>query len=282
MNTYETINLNDYVQTGEGGTALTYTHKTRPTMAKLFNPGNEAELAEKEFLTARAVFEMGIPTPEPLQLVTDGQRRGVEYELIRNKRSFTRIISQEPERLEEISLAFARMARELHTKKADTSRFTSIKETLRRFYQEKDDRVTEEYKERALNFIDKTPDANTCLHGDLHIGNVITDGQRNLWIDLGQFCYGEPEWDLGWMWTICNRMDGKRTDFILHVTPESLKAHWNIFLAAYLGTDDKTTIGNYTKRIMAYYAVRLPYMVDMQVQGRLPEEALQQLPKVIG
>lgn len=101
MNTYETIDQNDYVQTGEGGTALTYTHVTRPTMAKLFNPGNEAELAEKEFLTARAVFEMGIPTPEPLRLVTDGQRRGVEYELIRNKRSFTRIISQEPERLEE-------------------------------------------------------------------------------------------------------------------------------------------------------------------------------------
>jgi 2,3-bisphosphoglycerate-independent phosphoglycerate mutase len=53
MNTYETIDLNDYVQTGEGGTALTYTHVTRPTMAKLFNPDNEAELAEKEFLTAR-------------------------------------------------------------------------------------------------------------------------------------------------------------------------------------------------------------------------------------
>ena len=282
MNTYKTIDLNDYVQTGEGGTALTYTHKTRPTMAKLFNPGNEAELAEKEFLTARAVFDMGIPTPEPLRLVTDGQRQGVEYELIRNKRSFTRIISQEPERLEEISLAFARMARELHTKKADTSRFPSVKDTLRRFYQEKGDRVTEEYKERALNFIDKSPDAEKYLHGDMHIGNVITDGQRNLWIDLGQFCYGEPEWDLGWMWTICNRMDGKRTDFILHVTPETLKAHWNIFLAAYLGTDDKATIGEYTKRIMAYYAVRLPYMVDLQVQGRLPEEALQQLPKVIG
>lgn len=282
METYKQINLNDYVQTGEGGTSLTYTHKTRPTMAKLFNLVNEAELAEKEFQTARAVFEMGIPTPEPLQLVTDGERRGVEYELIKNKRSFTRIISQEPERLEEISLSFARMARELHDIKADTSRFTSIKERLRRFYLEKGDRVTEEYKERALAFIDKAPDADTCLHGDLHIGNVITDGQRDLWIDLGQFGYGEPEWDLGWMWTLCNQMDGKRSDFILHVTPETLKAHWNIFITAYLGTDDQTVIGQYTKRLMAYYAVRLPYMLDLQVQGRLPEDALQQLPKVIG
>ncbi|MBO5595136.1 MAG: hypothetical protein J5931_11095 [Prevotella sp.] len=66
MNTYETIDLNDYVQTGEGGTSLTYTHQTRHTMAKLFNLVNEAELAEKEFLTARAVFEMGIPTNETI------------------------------------------------------------------------------------------------------------------------------------------------------------------------------------------------------------------------
>ena len=95
MEDYKLIDLNDYVQTGEGGTSLTYTHQTRPTMAKLFNLVNEAETAEREFLTARAVFEMGLPTPEPLQLVTDGKRRGVEYELIKNKRSFTRIISQE-------------------------------------------------------------------------------------------------------------------------------------------------------------------------------------------
>ena len=282
MNTYKQIDLNDYVQTGEGGTSLTYTHQTRHTMAKLFNLVNEAELAEKEFLTARAVFEMGIPTPEPLRLVTDGERRGVEYELISNKRSFTRIISQEPERLEEISQTFARMTRELHAIKADTSRFMSVKERLRRFYQEKGDLVTEEYKEHALNFIDKSPDADTCLHGDLHIGNIITDERRNLWIDLGQFSYGEPEWDLGWMWTICNQIDDQRSDFILHLTPETLKVHWNIFIAAYLGTNDREAIGQYTRRLMPYYAVRLPYMLDLLVQGRLPEDALQQLPKVIG
>lgn len=281
METYKQIDLNDYVQTGEGGTSLTYTHKKQPTMAKLFNPGNEAELAEKEFLTSRAVFEMGVPTPNPFHLVTDGNRRGVEYELISNKRSFTRIISQEPGRLEEISLAFARMVLDLHAKKADTSRFPSIKETLLHFYLEKN-LVSEEYKQRALNFLDNAPDADTCLHGDLHIGNVITDGQRNLWIDLGQFSYGVPEWDLGWMWTICNRMDGKRSDFILHVTPEILKAHWNIFIAAYLGTDDQAAIGQYTKRIMPFYAVKLPYMYDLLVQGRLPKEAFKPLSQMIG
>ena len=37
MLSYETINLNDYVRTGEGGTAVSYKHKTRDTLAKLYN-----------------------------------------------------------------------------------------------------------------------------------------------------------------------------------------------------------------------------------------------------
>ena len=103
MDSYELIHLEEYNQTGAGGTALSYTHKTRNTLVKLYNPGFEADRAMAEFHTAQAVFDMGIPTPKPYRLVTDGERFGAEYELIKNKRSFTRIISEEPERLEEIS-----------------------------------------------------------------------------------------------------------------------------------------------------------------------------------
>ena len=131
------INLDDYIQTGEGGTALTYTKKDGLSLAKLYKNGFEADRAKVEFLTARMVFELGIPSPEPYRLVTDGQRNGAEYELIKNKRSYTRIISQEPERLEEISLKFAHMARELHGKEADTTRLGSYKERIERFYREK-------------------------------------------------------------------------------------------------------------------------------------------------
>ena len=170
------INLDDYIQTGEGGTALTYTHKDGLSLAKLYNPGFEADRAKAEFLTARAVFELGIPSPEPFRLITDGQRSGAEYELIKNKRSYTRIISQEPERLEEISLKFARMAKELHAKQADTTRLQSYKQRIANFYHEKD-MVPEDYKQRVLQFLDTVPDTPRCLHGDLHIGNIITDGQ---------------------------------------------------------------------------------------------------------
>ena len=274
------INLDDYIQTGEGGTALTYTHKDGLSLAKLYNPGFEADRAKAEFLTARAVFELGIPSPEPFRLITDGQRSGAEYELIKNKRSYTRIISQEPERLEEISLKFARMAKELHAKQVDTTRLQSYKQRIANFYHEKD-MVPEDYKQRVLQFLDTVPDTPRCLHGDLHIGNIITDGQRDLWIDLGEFAYGVPEWDLALLWTMCHNMPGDRVEHIFHITHETMMAHWDIFFPAYLGTSDPQAIHEATQRLLPYYAAKVPYIFHMVFNRPMPDAALQNIGKYL-
>ena len=281
MHDVQRINLDDYIQTGEGGTSVAYTHKNGKTLAKLYKPGFEADKAREEFLTARTVFGLGIPTPEPLRLVTDGERTGGEYELIKGKRSFARIISQEPERLEEISLTFARLAKELHSREADVSSLGSMKERMRRFYMEKD-MVPEDYKQKALSFIDQVPEATTCVHGDLQIGNIITDGQRTLWIDVGEFGYGVPEWDLGMFWTMAHRMSNQRSEFLFHITHETFLAHWNIFFPAYLGTTDPQRIAEAEHRLAAFASAKIPYMYDLVDQARLPEPAFQSLIKAFG
>ena len=216
-------------------------------MAKLYRPGFEADRAKAEFLTARAVFDMGIPSPKPYRMITDGERSGAEYELIKNKRSYTRIISQEPERLEEISLKFTRMALELHAKQANTTLLGSYKQRIERFYREKN-RVPEDYKQRALKFLETVPDTPHCLHGDLHIGNIITDGKRDLWIDLGEFAYGAPEWDLAQLWTMCHNMPDNRVQHIFHITHEQMIAHWDIFFQRGRSGKEGTTLGTYNNR----------------------------------
>lgn len=275
----QTINLDDYIQTGEGGTALTYTRKDGLSLAKLYQSNFEADRAKAEFLTARTVFQLGIPSPEPYRLVTDGQRNGAEYELIKNKRSYTRIISQEPERLEEISLKFAHMARELHAKQADTTLLDSYKQRMERFYREKN-QVPEDYKERALEFLKTVPDTPRCVHGDLHIGNIITDGERDLWIDVGEFAYGAPEWDLALLWTMCHNMPADRVYHIFHITHEQMITHWDIFFPAYLGTSDPQTIDKATKRLLPYYAAKVPYIFDMVFSAPMPDAALQNIMKL--
>lgn len=281
MDSYQKIKLSDYVRSGEGGTAVSYTHKTRNTLAKLYNPGFEADRAREEFHTARAVFEMGLPTPEPLRLVTDGERYGAEYELVKGKRSFTRIISEEPERLQEISLTFAEWARRLHATPVPPGRLRSYKEVLIQFYKEKT-LVPEAYKQKALAFLETVPDAPTCLHGDLQIGNIITDGDRTLWIDVGEFSHGTPEWDISIMWIMGVRMGEERANSLFHLTSEQMRAHWNFFLPAYLGTSDPQILGQYTRRLIPYYAAKVPYVYDMAYHCALPADALQRIEQMMG
>ena len=268
---FQKIDLNDYVQTGEGGTALAYTHKSGKSLAKLYNPDFDIGKIKEEFWTSRTVFELGISTPEPYRLVTDGKRFGGEFELIQGKRSFSRIISQESERLEELSLEFARMARTLHATKADTSRLKSYKEMVTQFYLGKTF-VPEDYRKKVLEFLDKVPDTQTCLHGDLQISNAITDGKRTLWIDVGGFGYGAPEWDLALMWNLAHMPDAEKLDFLFHLPSETMKAHWNIFFSAYLGTNDPGRIEDATRRLSMFAAAKIPYMIETAFHMKVPED----------
>lgn len=266
METYEIINLDDYIQTGEGGTALTYNHKDGKTLAKLFNPGMAAETAEREFKVNQVVYEMGIPTPRPIRLITDGTRHGAEYELIPNKRSFTRIISQEPEQLEPLSVLFAKMARDIHAKEADTTRLPSMKELVRKQIVSWKD-LPEDVREMSLRTLDALPDATTCLHGDLHIGNIITDGQRNLWIDVGDFSYGCPEWDLCMIFYMSLHMSEQRADNIFHLKPEMLKKHWGAFAPAYYGTTDPAVLESKQGVLYRYFALKMLYAIGKLGNG---------------
>lgn len=56
---------------------------------------------------------------------------GGEYELITNKRSYTRIISEEPEQLEPLTRKFATLAKEIHSTQANTDVFPEMKAVVR-------------------------------------------------------------------------------------------------------------------------------------------------------
>ena len=148
----ESINLDEYRQSGEGGTAITYKHNSRNSLAKLYKSGFEADMAIEEFKVAQAVYDLGIPTPKPYRLVTDGERLGAEYEFISRKRSFARILSQ-----------------------------------------------------------------------------------------------------------------------------ETLVSFWDAFLPAYLGTSAPTALREYTRKILAYYAVRVPFMFNLVHHDKFPEEGCKSL-----
>ena len=282
MSDVQKINLEDYFQTGEGGTALTYNHKNGKTLAKLFMPSVAADNAMREFRINQVVYESGLPTPKPIRLITDGTRFGAEYELISPKRSFTRIISQEPDKLVPLSERFAVLAKQIHQTPADTERLPDMKELVMQWI-DKISNLPDDIRARISRFMDTVPSTPTCLHGDLHIGNIITDGQRDLWIDVGDFAYGVPEWDLGMMYYSANFLSAERADNIFHLDTDTLKAHWTAFAKAYYGTDSQEVLDKEIQKLQPFIFVKMAFLVSKLCDGKRPlsEFIIQRLDKAL-
>lgn len=205
----EQVDMSEWEESGDGFTAVSYNHRDGRRMMKLYAPFIPLEVPLHELSNVRSLCRLGLKTPEALGLVTDGERMGVQFRRINPKRSFARAISQEPENLEKYCRIFARECRKLHSMPCDVGLFDSAKKKFSGVILESRD-LSESEKARCLGFIHDVPDALTCLHGDMHIGNLITDGSENWWIDLGDFCYGIPEFDLSMFY------------FLSHCTPEHI------------------------------------------------------------
>lgn len=256
MENYEKINLDEYVQSGEGGQALTYTRNDGSAMAKLFMYGLGTDTIESEFRKSLAVYEAGIPCPRPIRLVTDGERFGAEYEVIPNKRSFTRIISEEPELLEPLTIKFAQMGRKLHSTPADTAVFPDMKDVVRPWI-ENSECISDPLRARLLSALDSIPSVKTCVHGDFHIGNIITDGKKDYWIDLGDFAYGAPEWDLSMNFYLAYYMSPEYMYNLFHLDKATFLRHWACLVRSYYGLSTLEEQHAKEKEMLKYTVLKL-------------------------
>ena len=234
------INLDDYVRTGEGANGASYNHKSDPNiMMKMYFRNFEAAALELE--VAKKVYEMGIPTPEPGDLVTDGKQMGIRFRRIEGKKSYSRACGDHPERAEEYGREFAQMCKKLHSVHVDTTRFENVKDRLYKMLDANPD-FTPEQKQKIRAFIQAAPDTDTAIHGYLQFGNGIfsedANGKRtSYFIDLGDFCYGYPMFDIGMVYLCCCLNDESWTQEVNHMSNATAARFWDGFAAEYFGPD---------------------------------------------
>ena len=230
------INLEDYVHSGEGANGESFDHRTDPSiMMKLYNPGKIQQPLD-EMLMARKVYKLGIPTPEPGDYVTDGVRYGIRFRRIEGKISYSRATGQHPENVARYAQEFAGMCRELHRVHVDTALFENVKDRNLRLLEE-NPFFTPAQKDAIGRFIADSPDTDTAIHGDLQFSNAIFVGEKRYFIDLGDFCYGFPLFDLGMVYLCCCISDEAFIRETFHM-PKSLSVRfWEEFAPAYFGPD---------------------------------------------
>jgi len=125
----EKIDLNEYIRTGEGANGASYNSASDPTiMVKMYNPTYPTGPIEDELDLARRVYKLGIPSPEPGVLVTDGERIGIRFKRIIDKRSFSRMLADEPERAVEFAREFTASFKGIHNITCEKGMFPDAKE----------------------------------------------------------------------------------------------------------------------------------------------------------
>lgn len=258
----ELIDMSDYEESGDGFTAVSYNHKGGHSMIKLYNEFMPADEPIKELTTAYKVLRMGISTPIPGRFITDGKRFGSEYARILNKKSFARAISQNPEDLEKYAIRFAKMCKKLHSTPCNPADFSSVVD----FYHNiigNSPIFNDDEKKRVIDFVDKVPVELTCLHGDLHIGNIITTGTDNYWIDLADFRYGNHMFDLGMFYFVCKCNSEELTQKLYHISKEQIYRVWDIFIGEYFGADTPEKIADIESQIKPFAALKMVHLCSL-------------------
>ena len=231
------ISLDDYILFGGGANGESYDLKSDPSvMLKLYFPGKIQQPLD-EMLLARKVYALGIPTPEPGEyVVTEDGRYGIRFRRIPGKKSYARATADDPANVERYATEFAQMCLQLHRTTVPADGFENVKHRYLRLLEE-NPFFTPSEKSSLERFIADVPDAQTAIHGDLQFGNAIFVGDQRYFIDLGDFCYGNPLFDVAMVYLCCCLSDEAFIQEAFHM-PKSLSTEfWHRFAPAYFGAD---------------------------------------------
>ena len=231
------ISLADYVPDGGGATGDSFYLKSDPSvLLKLFHEGKTQQSLD-ELRLSHLVYDTGIPTPEPGDYVTtaDG-RRGIRYRRIIGKKSYARASSDHPEKIPFYAAEFAGMCRHLHSVHLDTTQFENVKARYNRLLEE-NPFFTKTEKDKLARFIADAPDTDTAIHGDLQYGNAIFVGDKRYFIDLGDFCYGYPLFDVAMVYLCCYLSTEAFIQEVFHLPKTLSRQFWDCFAPVYFGTD---------------------------------------------
>ena len=270
------INLDDYRKSGAGANGESYDCiSDSSVMLKLYNKDYPTQPIFDELEVVRKVYDLGVPSPAPGELVTDGERIGIRFHRIVGKRSFSRMLADEPQRFDEFAREFARFCLRLHSIPCPPGVFPDAKPQFQHLL-DADVYLDAEQKAKASDFLRNIPNTGTALHGDLHIGNAIstlpigaplTQPHDLYFIDLGYFAQGCPLLDLGMMRCICVTSDDEFRRKEIHIDASLGAKVWDSFVDEYFG--GRLTVAQADALIIPYQALKC-FLIEYNLNGFLP------------
>jgi thiamine kinase len=174
---------------GEGRSAEVFPYGPDHVL-KLYKTPSEPAAVANEFAAARQAYAIGLPVPKPVDMLERDGRAGILFARASGPVMHAAYI-RKPLRYLLGLRRLALLQRDIHTHAA--ADLPHVREPLRQ--QIVQARVSSRAKQAALTVLDRLPDGDRLLHGDLHPDNVIVTPAGLQAIDWQKAGAGAPAAD---------------------------------------------------------------------------------------
>ena len=240
---YRRVSIEGCEEIGRGANGSLY-RIDKDNVVKIYNNADALADIQHEREVARLALILGIPTAISYDVVKVGNSYGSVFELL-NARSFSNILSTEPEKLDWCVDQYVEMLKRIHSTEVPEGKLPDMKETVISWATFMQDYLPEESGKKLLALVEAVPHDNHMIHGDYHTKNLELQDDEVLLIDMDTLAVGHPIFELGSMFNAYRGFFELDHDAILSFQKfsyELAEQFWYKTLAKYLGTEDKEVI----------------------------------------
>lgn len=218
---------------------------------KLYKNGTDFETVENELKYSKAALFSGVPTLISYDNVIFKGQYGIVYEMPNSKTVADVIDFKGLSSLARYAEEMGKALKMIHSCEPEegilpkTSKiFTMRALKMNKYFHEKE-------LEKLRTLISIIPDDNKFIYGDYHAGNVFLQGDEIILIDMSRASCGNPIFDLARTYMIYVSEANLFAKRLTGLDTIQAKKFWDIFIRAYLGSDDEAFIKHQEKIIFA-------------------------------
>ncbi len=240
---YRVISVQGCEEIGRGSNGTIY-RIDEDTVVKVYKNADALHEIQKERELAKLALILGIPTAISYDVVRVEGTYGAEFEFL-NARSLTRILTEEPDKLDWCVHEYVKMLRVIHTTEVPAGKLPDMKETVLSWAGFLQNYLPLEAGEKLVSLVEAVPHDDHMIHGDYHTKNLVLQNDEVLLIDMDTLAVGHPIFELASIFNAYNgfsEVDHTMIERFQGINLETGRKFWHKCLAEYLETDSEDRI----------------------------------------
>lgn len=239
------------------------------TIVKLYRVGYSLDDIDRERRFARAALIAGVPTALSFDVVRSGAQYGVVFEHAGDQ-TLAHAFRDNPDRFGELIGRYVEFVREFQAVEVDEGTFEHIQDKFHRYIDNLKDYVSDEEFALMHELADCIPESTTLIHGDLHPGNIMVQGDELLLIDMPEVSQGPAQIDVVNLFRDLVSAPERSPEAItvsMDIPADLIKRIGSAFFAAYTGITDPAQLGQYFQGLGLVYALMVTFIVGAGGMG---------------